>query len=110
MFYTKNEIYDEETLNNNKLNEKSYEYLINKCKLAIEEFRKKNALSEQEKMENYKKLVEKQVLINNNKNQENIPNNKDNSNINNIKNNINNNIIISQKYMIYYKYIKLIKI
>ena len=60
LFYSNNDIYeDENILNENRINEESYNNLNNKCKSTIEELRTNNILSSQQKLENYQKLKEK---------------------------------------------------
>ena len=80
LIYSKFEVYDENTLNNNKLNEESYKNLINNCNLAIQQYRFNNNLTEKEKNDIYQKMVEKQILFDNNNNLDN--NTNSNSNIN----------------------------
>ena len=84
LIYSKLENYDENTLKNNKLNEESYIYLINKCNLAIKHYRINYTLTEKEKYENYQRMVQKQKQIS--------LANQNNGNINNNNSNLNKNI------------------
>ena len=91
LFYSNNDIYeDENILNENKINEESYEILNNKCKSAIEEYRANNILSSQQKLDNYQKLKEKQISMDKRNMNTNI-----NFDKNTMNNTLNNNNLIS---------------
>ena len=93
LIYEKNDIYDAVFLKDNQLNEKSYEYLINKCNLSIKQYRDNK--EKQEKIKKNKNNLEKQTDIPENKDS----NINNNCKINKINNNLgdNNNININKK-------------
>ena len=65
LIYQKRNIYYSQFLKNNKLNDKKYEEIINKCQDAINEYQSKEVLTEEFKSVNYQKLIEEQKVIEN---------------------------------------------
>ena len=65
LIYQKRNIYYSQFLKNNKLNDKKYEEIINKCQDAINEYQSKEVLTEEFKSDNYQKLIEEQKVIEN---------------------------------------------
>ena len=65
LIYQKRNIYYSQFLKNNKLNDKKYGEIINKCQDAINEYQSKEVLTEEFKSDNYQKLIEEQKVIEN---------------------------------------------
>ena len=101
LIFTQDNIYDFRDIRSNFLNDSDYSLLINKCNEAIYENQIQNNIKEEEKLNNYNDLIEKQKEIENrihrrnkynrneNKNNEEIEYNE--NDINNKNNKINNN-------------------
>ena len=63
LIYTREEIYKYKTINYNRLNDKEYQNLINKCNEAIYEYQQNNEIKEEMKSNNYEKLLKEQKEI-----------------------------------------------
>ena len=63
LIYTREEIYDYKTISYNRLNDREFQNLINKCNEAIYEYQQNNEIKEEMKSDNYEKLLKEQKEI-----------------------------------------------
>ena len=63
LIYTKDALYDPQSMKTNTLNNSEYQDIINKCNEAIYQFEMESKANEEEKSNNYKEFIKKQKEI-----------------------------------------------